>query len=130
MERSTPSGTPKQPRRRIQDCAIRQLKNVEKERRIIGRMLSGGALTVDELPVVMTASAQVTDQITKLSQSIRLGAKDEREAMAGLSEAQLDEVFISQLTRLAPKIEPAQRRILIGVWFGDDVAAVLFKEAA
>lgn len=136
--RGAPKG-PRQPRRQVNDIAIRQLRLVERQRRLLASQLApltepcktcGQPRTLEPiaLSALVKASANVSDQIVRLSQSIRLGYEAERKAFEGLTEDQLEAVFRQQLGRIA--LDDADKRVILVGWFGDDVADVLLKTRA
>lgn len=129
---------PRRPRRQVNDVAVRQLRDVEKQRRILSRRLAPTTdpcvschlpkdLEPAELRALVEASASVSHQIVQLSQSIRLGYKQENEAFKGLTEEQLEAVFRAQLPRIASGMTDRERRSILEIWFGPDVADVLLN---
>lgn len=74
----------------------------------------------------------LTKTITDLTEQIRRSRKDERQAMGGLSNEQLDEVLRIHLPRIAAGMTDADKRLVLAVWFGDEVTKVLLapREAA
>lgn len=129
---------PRKPRRQVNDIAIRQLKAVERQRRALAQQLSPTEPRCDAcgkpathgpeaLAALVRASSDVSDQIVKLSQSVRLGYEAERKAFEGLTEDQLDVVFRDQLRRVAAVLDTETKRMLLVTWFGQDVADVLLK---
>lgn len=127
------------PRRRLNDIAVRQMRLVEKQQRILAKALTSNPATkcdkcgrreeipAKDVPAIVTASNDVTNQIDKLARSIREGHKAEREAMSGLTAEELDIVFRDQLPRCAPGMPMDQRKTIVTLWFGHEVAEVLCK---
>lgn len=128
------------PRRRVNDVAIRQLKLVEKQQRILAKTLRPPRgepcelchrrpeITPTEMPPLVAASSEITNQIAKISQSIRDGYKAEREAMGRLSEDDLSRVMKTELLRIAKELEDEDWQLILAQRFGEDVAAVVMGQ--
>jgi hypothetical protein len=117
-----PAG-PRAPRRQVNDIARRRLKDAEKLAKQQRKLL----VTLAGDPVFTKAFNETTKTITNLIETIRRGHESERKAFGGLSEEQLDAVFRSQLHRVASKLDEGERRMLLTVWFGEEIAEVLLK---
>jgi hypothetical protein len=111
------------PRRQVADIAIRRLRDAEKIARKQRKLLRDHA----DDPSFQRAFNETTKSITNLLEAIRRNGEGERKAFAGLSEEQLEQVFRSQLLRNAHKLNEGERRDLLTIWFGADVADVLLQ---
>lgn len=69
----------------------------------------------------------LTTTITNATEQIRRSRKEERAAMGGLSNEQLDDVLRMHLPRIANGLEERDRRTILALWFGPEVAEVLLR---
>lgn len=121
---------PGRPRRQLRDFAIRQLKRAEKLQRYLDGELKKGKKGKQLDPVFVQAvqtCKSLTDTMMNAIEQIRRADKAEKDKLGGLTEEQLDQVFKTQLARIAPNLDDEARRLLITTWYGEDVAEVLLK---
>lgn len=114
---------PRQPRRQIADIAIRRMKDTESLAREQRKLL----VTKAGDPEFARAFNATTKSITNLLSEVRRNYESERKAFGGLTEEQLEQVFKAQLARIAPKLEESERRMMLEIWFGPEIAEVLLK---
>lgn len=113
-----------------EDVLIRQLKQAEQIRKRLDKAMRQ-AIAADEdwIPDVnfVTASAKNTEAIAKSLGALRAIRKDAKEARRGMTNDELDAVFIHQLRRVAVTMTTPQWRELLGAAFGLDVADAVLK---
>lgn len=142
MQRSKDGKKLIRPKRRVGDVAMRQMALVERQQRVLRRLLRrprgaacatcghNGEVPAKDLSSIVAASNDVTNQVAKLTRAIRDNAKAEREAFGKLTEDELKSVFRTQLLRIGSQLDEDERRILLSLWFGEDVALVLLRGPA
>lgn len=114
---------PRAPRRQISDIAQRRLRDLEKIAREQRKLLAEKAGDAE----FARAFNETTKSMANLLEQIRRSKEAERKAFAGLSEEQLEQVLRSQLLRLGPLLDESEKRNLLTMWFGSDVAGVLLQ---
>lgn len=113
-----------------EDVLVRQLKQAEKIRfRLDKQMRRAIKDNEDWVPDVdfVTSSAKNTDAIAKALSALRAIRKDGKDARKGLTDEQLDAVFVHQLNRIASGLSSEQWRTLLAHGFGTDVADAVLK---
>lgn len=134
---------PVQPRaryRRLIDLTMKQIKLVEKlQRQMQGHLrkyrgayaTKGSESKLEMTPEVAASLSKtmrdITDQLAKLSDSVRDAQEHEKKQLAGLSHEELDDVLRLHLARAAEQMGDAEKRAVLRVWFGDEVTEVLLK---
>lgn len=116
------------PRNLAEDVAVRQLRQAEKIRRRLDKHLNAMSKADEQwVPDVdfVKASAENSRTITQLLNSLRLQRKAHKDAMGGLTQEQLDAVFVHNLKRIASALTDEQWHALLSIKFGDEVARVM-----
>lgn len=113
------------PKKLLGDLLVKHFKMAEQLRKQLDKVLTL-AKRADENWIpdegFMETFKVVTDSITKLDRSIRLGREQEMKARQGLSEEQLEAVWKTELRRIATKLDEEDWRVLLSIGMGEDIA--------
>ena len=124
--KTKPVGRKPRGKRRIEDIARRRLQDAEKMAREQRKVIRSGKGHDD--PSFVKAFNETTKTMTNLLAEIRQAHEAERKAFGGLTQDQLDQVFVAQLARIASKLEADDWRALLAVGWGDAIAEMLVRQ--
>jgi hypothetical protein len=109
---------------RTQHAALEEMRKKAVEVRKAG----GTAKEIAEhepTPAFVAAFTQTTTSMTTLAEQIRRCVESERKTLETLGGDDLDDVLRAHLPRLAEGMTDADKRMMLLIWFGEDVTAVL-----
>jgi hypothetical protein len=110
------------PKRQLADVTLAAIKTIEGMRRRLDRDIR--KQSEDWLPTQqhIRAATELAGALVKLERSVRLGREAERNAMGSLTDEQMEQVLISNLTRVASVLTELQWRTLLAAGLGEDIA--------
>lgn len=111
-----------------EDVAVRQIRQSERIRKHLDKQMRDSLVANPEWapsPDYVRMSAENSRTIASLLTALRMARSEQRKTMAGLTDEQLDKVFIHQLHRVALNMTREHWHSLLRLKFGTEVADLL-----